>query len=138
MMSMLKKLILCMTCTALVYGDSYESIDLEEQKSKSQAKTLHWKAAAFAGTALLAIVTGIVVISLDGGTPNHHHKHHTQDHKPHCRPTDHCERDHHTPHHREHRDPHERTPCMPICPLSPITPPPCVPNNALITQELIL
>jgi hypothetical protein len=27
---------------------------------------------------------------------------------------------------------------MPICPLSPITPPPCVPVNPLITQELIL
>jgi len=115
-----------MTCTAMVYGDSYESIDLQEQKSKSQAKTLHWKAAAFAGTALLAVVAGIVVISLDGGTPNHHHKHHHHDHKPPCKPIDHCASDDHRIHHKERCDPQQRTPCMPICPLS------------LITQELIL
>jgi NADH:ubiquinone oxidoreductase subunit 6 (subunit J) len=81
-----KKIFLFMACIQVLFAEA--SVGLEDQKAVEQANTIRWKAGLFAGTVLLAVITGIVVIAVDGGTPNHHSSHPHVD----CHP-------HHKPHH---------------------------------------
>lgn len=72
--------------SALEDVDSY----LETCPPCRRSKPSSLQAKMFAGSAFLAVVAGIVVICLDGGTSraaterlNHHH--HDRHHRPHCR-----------------------------------------------------
>jgi hypothetical protein len=70
----MKKIFLFMTCVQVLFGET--TLHREDQKAVEEAKTIRWKAALFAGTALLAVIAGVVVIAVDGGTPNYHSNHH--------------------------------------------------------------
>ena len=76
----MKKIVLFLTCAQILFGES--SISLEDQKALKQADTIRWKAGLFAGTVLLAVIAGIVVIAVDGGTPNYQSQHHSGCHTP--------------------------------------------------------
>ena len=76
----MKKIFLFMTCVQVLFGET--SLNVEDQKAVEQAKTIRWKAGVFAGTVLLAVIAGIVVIAVDGGTPNYNSHHHGGCHNP--------------------------------------------------------
>ena len=81
---------------ALASAETSEPIGEASNASVEQAKTLRWKANLFAGTALLAVVAGIVVICLDGGSSSSAHK---QERQSHC-----CDPSHrHGHHHPDHQ-----------------------------------
>src|SRR5579863_7176854 len=74
----MKKIVLLTACFALAFAESDDPV-YSKEKAESQASTLRWKAACFAGTVLLAIAAGITVIAIDGGSPNHCIPHHHKD-----------------------------------------------------------
>lgn len=83
-------LFLCATSLTFLHAETpwiMESFTLEKKDAEKEqeqnaedAKTLHWKAATFAGVTLLALAGGIAAIIIDGGSSNkncrgHHHPH---------------------------------------------------------------
>jgi hypothetical protein len=143
----------------MLYGQTGAPVGVENRKASDESKTLHWKACAFAGAALLAIVAGVVVIAVDGGTGNRHCKHSHADHcdpKPsthvhididqtvpkhppvdHCRPRHHstqCPIDHCIP--RDHCTRAHVNRCIPnnCCTNGPVDQ--CISNDRCINQPI--
>lgn len=85
-------------------GHSNEPVKQSTQEppkaSVQEEKNIRWKANLFAGTALLAVVAGIVVICLDGGTKHDPHKHG-------CHPHGHDHGHGHGHHHHDHDHGHD-------------------------------
>jgi hypothetical protein len=91
------QVLFCVAISSSLWGEtpwimeSYavEKKDAEEEEAQSVAdgKTIHWKAATFAGVSLLALAAGIAAIIIDGGSSNKHCKLHSHSHPhPHQHP----------------------------------------------------